>query len=286
MRDAPIAESQRLPVRAARRRAQDGGVRAAVRLRPARRARSTRTSRAWACACDLLEPGAPFEALHDQMLAITPPGAELEFHVNLLRHGRRTCHCPAPGLPGVRAAADVPVGAGVSLPVRGGAAEDRPRPIRHSLHAEARRAAAAQHDHCRAEHEGGEQGGLDDRGGAPVGRRAVVRRGRRVRRASASRPGTRRRSARRTGAPGSPLESGWLAMNAACSWPSVSVTTWTPLGVGWRAASPRGAWGAGTLEVAPVLQRVRGVAVRHALRLRRRAEVALVLQRVLRCCRR
>src|SRR5919106_3714719 len=40
----------------------------------------------------LLEPGAPFDRLHDQMLAITPPGAELEFHVNLLRHGRRTCH--------------------------------------------------------------------------------------------------------------------------------------------------------------------------------------------------
>ena len=25
------------------------------------------------------------------MLAITPRGQELEFHVNLLRHGRRTC---------------------------------------------------------------------------------------------------------------------------------------------------------------------------------------------------
>src|SRR5581483_2992813 len=27
----------------------------------------------------LLRPGAPFEELHDEMLALTPPGAELEF---------------------------------------------------------------------------------------------------------------------------------------------------------------------------------------------------------------
>ena len=44
----------------------------------------------------LLEPGASFERLHDQMLAITPPGAELELHVNMLRHGRRTCHARRP----------------------------------------------------------------------------------------------------------------------------------------------------------------------------------------------
>jgi endonuclease III len=44
----------------------------------------------------LLEPGAPFDRLHDQMVAITPPGAELELHVNLLRHGRRTCHAQRP----------------------------------------------------------------------------------------------------------------------------------------------------------------------------------------------
>ncbi|HEY5287538.1 MAG TPA: hypothetical protein VIJ50_10580, partial [Solirubrobacteraceae bacterium] len=44
----------------------------------------------------LLRPGAPFEELHEQMLAITPPGQELEFHVNLLRHGRRTCHARNP----------------------------------------------------------------------------------------------------------------------------------------------------------------------------------------------
>ncbi len=44
----------------------------------------------------LLREGAPFEELHDQMLALTPPGGELELHVNLLRHGRRTCHARRP----------------------------------------------------------------------------------------------------------------------------------------------------------------------------------------------
>jgi endonuclease-3 len=44
----------------------------------------------------LLRDGAPFEELHDQMLALTPPGEELELHVNLLRHGRRTCHARSP----------------------------------------------------------------------------------------------------------------------------------------------------------------------------------------------
>jgi endonuclease-3 len=44
----------------------------------------------------LFRSGAPFEELHDQMLAITPRGEELEFHVNLLRHGRRTCHARNP----------------------------------------------------------------------------------------------------------------------------------------------------------------------------------------------
>jgi endonuclease III len=65
---------------------------------------------------ELLRPGAGFEELHDQMLAITAPGRELELHVNLLRHGRRTCHarspacercalarmCPSRGLGGAR----------------------------------------------------------------------------------------------------------------------------------------------------------------------------------------
>jgi endonuclease-3 len=44
----------------------------------------------------LLRAGAPFEELHDEMLALTPPGQELELHVNLLRHGRRTCHAQRP----------------------------------------------------------------------------------------------------------------------------------------------------------------------------------------------
>jgi endonuclease III len=47
----------------------------------------------------LLRPGAPFEELHDEMLAITRPGEELELHVNLLRHGRRTCHARVPDCP-------------------------------------------------------------------------------------------------------------------------------------------------------------------------------------------
>ena len=44
----------------------------------------------------LFRPGAPFEELHDDMLAITPRHQELELHVNLLRHGRRTCHAQRP----------------------------------------------------------------------------------------------------------------------------------------------------------------------------------------------
>jgi endonuclease-3 len=44
----------------------------------------------------LFRAGASFEELHDTMLEITPPGHELEFHVNLLRHGRRTCHARRP----------------------------------------------------------------------------------------------------------------------------------------------------------------------------------------------
>lgn len=44
----------------------------------------------------LLRKGAPFEELHDEMLSLTPSGEELELHVNLLRHGRRTCHARKP----------------------------------------------------------------------------------------------------------------------------------------------------------------------------------------------
>ena len=47
----------------------------------------------------LLRGGAPFEELHDAMLALTPAGEELELHVNLLRHGRRTCHARSPACP-------------------------------------------------------------------------------------------------------------------------------------------------------------------------------------------
>ena len=47
----------------------------------------------------LFRHGAPFQELHDEMLAITPRGQELEFHVNLLRHGRRTCHSQRPDCP-------------------------------------------------------------------------------------------------------------------------------------------------------------------------------------------
>jgi endonuclease-3 len=47
----------------------------------------------------LLRPGAPFLELHDTMLAITPRGEELELHLNLLRHGRRTCHARKPACP-------------------------------------------------------------------------------------------------------------------------------------------------------------------------------------------
>jgi endonuclease-3 len=44
----------------------------------------------------LFRPKAPFEELHDTMLEITPPDEELEFHLNLLRHGRRTCYARRP----------------------------------------------------------------------------------------------------------------------------------------------------------------------------------------------
>jgi endonuclease-3 len=44
----------------------------------------------------LLPVDANMERQHDAMLRITPSGAELELHVNLLRHGRRTCHAQRP----------------------------------------------------------------------------------------------------------------------------------------------------------------------------------------------
>ena len=48
----------------------------------------------------MFRPGASFVELHDTMLAITPPGEELELHLNLLRHGRRTCAARKPNCPG------------------------------------------------------------------------------------------------------------------------------------------------------------------------------------------
>jgi endonuclease-3 len=48
----------------------------------------------------MFRPRATFEELHDTMLAITPPGEELELHLNLLRHGRRTCYARKPDCPG------------------------------------------------------------------------------------------------------------------------------------------------------------------------------------------
>jgi endonuclease III len=44
----------------------------------------------------LFRPKAGFEEMHDAMLALTPEGEALELHVNLLRHGRRTCHARTP----------------------------------------------------------------------------------------------------------------------------------------------------------------------------------------------
>lgn len=44
----------------------------------------------------LFRPKAGFEEMHDTMLALTPVGQALELHVNLLRHGRRTCHARVP----------------------------------------------------------------------------------------------------------------------------------------------------------------------------------------------
>ena len=44
----------------------------------------------------LFRPGAGFDELHDAVLELLRPGEGLEVHVNLLRHGRRTCHAQRP----------------------------------------------------------------------------------------------------------------------------------------------------------------------------------------------
>ena len=48
----------------------------------------------------MFRAGAPFVELHNTMLAITPAGQELELHLNLLRHGRRTCYARRPNCAG------------------------------------------------------------------------------------------------------------------------------------------------------------------------------------------
>ena len=57
---------------------------------------STPTSRAWACACTCSSPARPSTACTTRCSPSRRAGAELEFHVNLLRHGRRTCHAQRP----------------------------------------------------------------------------------------------------------------------------------------------------------------------------------------------
>ena len=44
----------------------------------------------------LFDRTASLERMHDEMLTLCPRGAELELHLNLLRHGRRTCHARRP----------------------------------------------------------------------------------------------------------------------------------------------------------------------------------------------
>ncbi|MDX6697820.1 MAG: endonuclease [Solirubrobacteraceae bacterium] len=50
----------------------------------------------------LLRQGAGSDEQHDSLTALTPPGEELELHINLLRHGRRTCHARRPECPHCR----------------------------------------------------------------------------------------------------------------------------------------------------------------------------------------
>jgi len=76
----------------------------------------------------LLRPGAGFAELHDQMLALTPPGQELELHVNMLRHGRRTCYARAPACEACALARMCPSrGMFTSVPARSGRRRAQPR---------------------------------------------------------------------------------------------------------------------------------------------------------------
>ena len=86
----------RLPLRAARRRPQDGGLRAAVLLRPPRRAGGhARVPRGHAARA-VPPGGAPLEEAHDELLRLTTPEEAYESHVLLIRHGRRTCTARSP----------------------------------------------------------------------------------------------------------------------------------------------------------------------------------------------
>lgn len=78
----------------------------------------------------LFRPGASFEELHDEMLAITPEGQALELHVNLLRHGRRTCFARNPACMRCPLARMCPsrelfAGAASALPARAGVSTSR-----------------------------------------------------------------------------------------------------------------------------------------------------------------
>ena len=88
MKDAPVAESQRFLV------ALPGVGRktAACVLLFAYGLRDVPVDTHVATRLALLRPGAG----SDELLRLTPRGAELEFHVNMLRHGRRTCHAQRP----------------------------------------------------------------------------------------------------------------------------------------------------------------------------------------------
>jgi endonuclease-3 len=44
----------------------------------------------------LFRPGAPLDEAHDELLRLVDPGDAHEFHVSLIRHGRRTCHARNP----------------------------------------------------------------------------------------------------------------------------------------------------------------------------------------------
>jgi endonuclease-3 len=64
----------------------------------------------------LFRPGAGFEEMHDGMLDFTAPGEEIELHVNLLRHGRRTCQAQRPRCGECELRLMCPVGRGDAAP--------------------------------------------------------------------------------------------------------------------------------------------------------------------------